>query len=1049
MVQPTSPAQASTATWQPLGPSSFYRQIRAYSLHSTPLAQLDLTDYLVASDVNGGPIAVTRDPSKPVLVTDQSRFTRDKGLSVRVFSAAGRLLQTVSWESPPSTLASILYPSSSASLPPSTLLILLRSGHYRLYPLSLSPAAPYSSSSSTAGVTYTQGELAQADENGGVAEAKAVSGAAGEGIVVVRWGNGGFAELRGLSAGLSGGAEEDFAAVEGFPSFAAPSRKRVATGATGAVRVVPLSPVPPLSGEEEQHNHHGSPVWAVVPAPGGSGSTVVGGTGAEVLVGTRDGRVLRIDEVECQEQVLPPSLRAPILALSPSPNGRFLAILTQSPSSTSSSSSSSSPPTLHVLTSDLSRSLSSCLLDRDATGGSGPRPSQVEWTGSNAVALAYNDDEDGSGAGGGGTVVLVGPFGETLKYFYSSAVHLTTEIDCVRVTCASPSEGVDLVEMVPPQTLQTLLPLASPTSSPSASQLFTASHLFHHLHSPRADEYVRSIGAEEGEQGRGGDMGRAVGVVVEAAGREWEGGVAGELLKAAAFGKSFLEAYNPSSFVATTKTLRVLNAVRDYKVGIPLTWEQYHSHPPSHLITRLLHLNQHLLALRLSSYLGLPPSGPGGTGQVVLHWARQIIATSKVPSASGVKDDRPPLQEEEICRLIVDKLSSLTSPSPSSYAAPSTLSTRPSPSASPDQTPSSLSPAPLALLAFSLGRPRLARLLVEREKRTEKRVPVLVRMGEGEEALRAAVGGEGGDVDLVFAVLLSLRRSLSPGDLFRLIERVDSSLIQQQQKLRASSSITSSQPSTASASSRTRGPLSKLFELFLRELGTKEDRALMWDFWYQDDRRVEMGVEGIIEAADEPDFAERVAKVRKAQKAFSEEKETGFEAKMTDDHLRLLVFQQTLEQENVGKSFVGLSVNGTIRACVLNGLEKKAEKIRKEWGVTEKRYHYLLLRAYISLRAWSSLADLSRRKSPIGYEPFVEELVKAGAHREAVKYVEKCEGRNRVELYVRCGEWEKAGRECVRRAERGKLIELKSRAPNNLIHAQLDDILQEMSDAGM
>lgn len=55
---------------------------------------------------------------------------------------------------------------------------------------------------------------------------------------------------------------------------------------------------------------------------------------------------------------------------------------------------------------------------------------------------------------------------------------------------------------------------------------------------------------------------------------------ADDFTQAAAFGKSFLEAYNPSSFVETTKTLRVLNAVRDYKVGIPLSWEQCVPLPP-------------------------------------------------------------------------------------------------------------------------------------------------------------------------------------------------------------------------------------------------------------------------------------------------------------------------------------------------------------------------------------------------------------------------------------------------------------------------------------
>jgi len=87
------------------------------------------------------------------------------------------------------------------------------------------------------------------------------------------------------------------------------------------------------------------------------------------------------------------------------------------------------------------------------------------------------------------------------------------------------------------------------------------------------------------------------------------------------------------------------------------------------------------------------------------------------------------------------------------------------------------------------------------------------------------------------------------------------------------------------------------------------------------------------------------------------------------------------------------------------------------------RYWYLKLRALISLRDWDALDAFARAKnSPIGYEPFVLELIRAGAHRQATRFVERCDARERVELYVRAGEWESAGRECVRRSERGRLV---------------------------
>lgn len=36
-----------------------------------------------------------------------------------------------------------------------------------------------------------------------------------------------------------------------------------------------------------------------------------------------------------------------------------------------------------------------------------------------------------------------------------------------------------------------------------------------------------------------------------------------------------MDLYNPSEFVAMGQTLKVLNAVRYYEVGIPITYQQY------------------------------------------------------------------------------------------------------------------------------------------------------------------------------------------------------------------------------------------------------------------------------------------------------------------------------------------------------------------------------------------------------------------------------------------------------------------------------------------
>jgi hypothetical protein len=60
---------------------------------------------------------------------------------------------------------------------------------------------------------------------------------------------------------------------------------------------------------------------------------------------------------------------------------------------------------------------------------------------------------------------------------------------------------------------------------------------------------------------------------------------------------------------------------------------------------------------------------------------------------------------------------------------------------------------------------------------------------------------------------------------------------------------------------------------------------------------------------------------------------------MTDENVRLLNIQLQLEREDEARSpFFGLSVNETIRTCLLNGMGKRAEKVKADFKVPDKRY---------------------------------------------------------------------------------------------------------------
>lgn len=164
-----------------------------------------------------------------------------------------------------------------------------------------------------------------------------------------------------------------------------------------------------------------------------------------------------------------------------------------------------------------------------------------------------------------------------------------------------------------------------------------------------------------------------------------------------------------------------------------------------------------------------------------------------------------------------------------------------------------------------------------------------------------------------------------------------------------------------------------------------------------------------------------------------------------DESARLFTFQQQLEKEADGKiSFFGLNVNETIRTCLLNGMSKRADKVKADFKVPDKRYAvhsrwnnltlmmslsfflyrfwYIKLYALTEARDFEGLDAFARSKrSPIGFEPFVRHLVQKGHAKDAVAYVSRCDSPKRADLYADCGEWRMAGKECKERGDKTKL----------------------------
>ncbi|KAI8328235.1 Vps16, C-terminal region-domain-containing protein [Chlamydoabsidia padenii] len=388
----------------------------------------------------------------------------------------------------------------------------------------------------------------------------------------------------------------------------------------------------------------------------------------EVLIATGT-TILVVDTKESQDQFLQ---KGPFTKMTVSPNGKFLALFT-------------AEGKLWVVSADFQKNISEF-----ATKSKIP-PQQLVWCGTDSVIMYWNN-----------IVLMVGPFGDWVKFSYDDPIFLSSEIDGVRITS---NDKCELLQKVPAAT-EDIFKIGS--TSPAAILFDALDH--HEKKSPKADEYIRSIHVELAE---------AVDSCIDAAGFEFNHHYQRSLLKAASYGKCFLDQYNADRFVDMAQSLRVLNAVRHNKIGIPLTYAQYIRSPES-LVDRLIQRHQHLLALRIAEHLNIK------TDKILIHWA---CAKIKISS----KD------ENATCRMIARKL---------------TISR-------------GLPFAQVAKAAYNMGQTRLALKLLEYEPRKADQVPLLISMQEDEASLIKSI--ESGDTDLVYFVLFHLKRKFDMGEFFRMI----------------------------------------------------------------------------------------------------------------------------------------------------------------------------------------------------------------------------------------------------------------------------------------
>lgn len=213
------------------------------------------------------------------------------------------------------------------------------------------------------------------------------------------------------------------------------------------------------------------------------------------------------------------------------------------------------------------------------------------------------------------------------------------------------------------------------------------------------------------------------------------------------------------------------------------------------------------------------------TDRILIHWACSKIKISN--------DD-----EDTLCRMVVEKLANKPG----------------------------LSYSEIAMTAHKTGHSKLATMLLDYEPRAGDQVPLLMSMAQDELALVKAI--ESGDTDLVYHVILYLKRKHQLGEFFRIINNK---------------------------------PLAcHLLESYCKQ----QDPELLKDFYYQDDRRVDSANLSLIESYQQKDLTERTKNLKNSLRLYQEDKEHPFETKVRKIEPSEQIISSSLPDDMTQESFL-------------------------------------------------------------------------------------------------------------------------------------------------
>ncbi|KAG8195406.1 hypothetical protein JTE90_001418 [Oedothorax gibbosus] len=310
-----------------------------------------------------------------------------------------------------------------------------------------------------------------------------------------------------------------------------------------------------------------------------------------------------------------------------------------------------------------------------------------------------------------------------------------------------------------------------------------------------------------------------------------------------------------------------------------------------------------------------------------------------------------------------------------------------------------ISYAEISNKAMDFGHPSLAVKLLDYETRASEQVPLLIKLKQETQAMFKAI--ESGDTDLIYSVIRYLKTTLSKGDFHMKIRQF---------------------------------PVAH--SLFLKLCKEQEPELLRENYCQESDFNSE-GHCFVTESYQTKRVEKQSSCLQEALNSYKKAK-NDFAIQITEEHLKLLKYQTTFE-EKFHEDFKGLSLHQTMKQLLVHREFKHADELRKEFKVPDKRFWWLQITVLADGGDWLELEKFSKsKKSPIGYEPFVEACVKHANVYEAKKYLSKVKEENKIKYCIKAGLLEDAAKVAFEKKDVAALNQIQG-----LCHGVMDRTISD------